>query len=82
MLINQNDSSRCAFASKGVENSFYGCKILYVRHCDGLNQKCAFYKTTAQLIQESDQSIQRHRSLNMCDNCKYHSIPCKKSNEV
>ena len=82
MLINHTDSSRCAFASKGIENSYYGCKILYVRHCDGLDTKCAFYKTKSRIIQESDRSIDRHRALDMCHNCKYHSVPCKKSNEV
>lgn len=70
--------SKCALY---VGNGF--CQALCNVRCNGYNNKCSFYKSKTQFIEERDNAIKRCRKLNLCKRCTYRmGIKCKLSTEL
>lgn len=49
--------------------------------CDGLNERCAFYKTPEKYVADQDKSIEACRKNGRCENCKYVKRHCLTSAE-
>lgn len=77
-MMTENEK-RCAFAKENKGK--YYCNILKVDECKGFDIDCKFRKTKAQLTDEEDRHIDRHRRLGRCKGCRYCVKPCKKSDE-
>lgn len=57
-----------------------GCAILKKMDCD----KCSFFKTKQDYLDDNDKSILCCREKGICDSCKYQSVKskCKLSYEI
>jgi hypothetical protein len=66
--------SKCYFANNGE------CSCLD-KICDGFKAGCKFRKSERDFHKERDASIDRCRTLGLCDPCKY-GQKCKKSDET
>lgn len=71
---------KCAYIGDNV-NGKKGCKVIFNNECDGSNQKCSFYKSRRQHIEDRDRAIDICRKKGLCNNCKYNPVPCRKSDE-
>lgn len=66
----------CHFHNKG------GICTALDRKCNGLNQKCGFYKTEAEYVNESDIAILKCRHKELCPRCNYRDKKCLLSSET
>lgn len=58
------------------------CQILVGIKCQGIDEKCKFYKTDKQYIKDRDKAILKNRTKGNCDNCKYMNTPCQLSSKM